>query len=283
MSLSPVPMDISATPKSASPILMDIVDEYKDVPLALDTKFKGLTISFVIIGHGGVKNTVPLETFRKPEHHPMGQINLLGMRFAGLLNVVSKQYDEDIDTYLAHYKNTDYQSFIATLNKTFEIARQTQIESDNEYVRRAILEFLERVEILKKRYPKLDDNFFGTKNNYSKRNGQKFYTGVSETEYKEQKRHSELTTRGPLVKIYSIIRGSEELLPQDVVIRLPEMKNMITLTEIIDLAIGTVSKNEKILTVAEKPLYFEQLPINIDIVDLTCNHTDDYPKIAFIE
>lgn len=276
-------MDISTTPKLASPVLMEIVDEYKNVPLALDTRFRGLTISFVIIGHGGVKNTVPLETFREPEHHPIGHINVLGMRFAGLLNIVSKQYDEDIDTYLAHHKNTEYQNFIAALNSTFEVARQLQMRSDNEYVRRAILEFTERVDLLKKRYPKLKDNFFGTKNNYGRRNGQKFYTGVSETEYKNQIRHSELTTQGPLVKIYSVLRGRDELLSEGETITLSETKNMITLTEIIDLAIDTLFKNKKIFTVTEKPLYFEQLPINIDIVDLTCNYTEEYPKIAFIE
>jgi len=278
-----VPMDISATPKSASPVLTEIVDEYKNVPLALDMGFKGLTISFVIIGHGGVKNTIPLETFREPKHHPMGQINILGLRFAGLLNILNQRYDQETDAYLAHYKNTEYKSFIATLNTTYEIARQVHVKTDNEYIRRSLEEFTERVKILKKRYPKLKDNWFGTKNNYSKENAQKFYTGVTADEIKNNIRHTELTIQGPLVKVYSIIRNREELLPKDVTIKLPEMKNGITLTEIIDLAIDNVSKNEKIFTVTEKSLYFEQLPINIDVVDLTCNHTDQYPIIGFIE
>ena len=278
-SASPVPMDISATPKSPSPVLMDIDEEYTDRPLTLDLNFKGLTISFIIIGHGGVSNVLPLKTFELPEHKPIGQINVLGMRFSGLLNLVNKAYDEDTDQYLSEHKNSE-SNFISHLNASFDAALQSHIRSDDEQTRLILAEFRKRTESLKR---KGKDEFFGTKVNFGRKNAQKYYQGVTAKEYEAGLRHGELTTEGPLVKVYSVLRGKDELLSPGQSIKVSPTKNGATLTEIIDLAIQTVLNNEKILTVVEKPLYSEKLPVNVNVVDLTCNYTEEYPNVGFIE
>jgi hypothetical protein len=280
---STVPMDISPIPSPTPSQVMMEIEEYKQAPLALDLSFKGLTISLVIMGHGAVDNTRPLVPFRPPKHHPMGKINILGLRFSGLLNLTTTQYDEDIDQYLAKYKNSQHEEFISILNRTFEKALEGGVHTENENIRRIVIEFFKRVETLRKQYPQLGDNFFGTKNNYGKRNAQKYFTGITETEYKDKHRHGELTTTGPLVKIYSILRGKEELLKENVTIKMTETYNNMSMTELIDMVIDYVLNNPQILTAYERPLYADKLPINIEVVDLTCNHTDDYPIIGFIE
>jgi hypothetical protein len=288
---SGVPMEISPEKEvdiSASPVLMEIVDEYSDQIPTVDFDFKGLTVSFVIIGHGGVKNTVPIKTFELPIHMPMGRINVLGMRYSGLLNLVNKNYDESTDKYLADHKNENIPELIKYLNEAFAMFLNGNINVNGEDTkeiiekRKVIDEFKKRVDLLKKKIPNIE--YFGAKIGFGKKNAQKFYSGISQEEFKKESRHSELTVNGgPLVKIYSILKGGKEYLKPGQTLLVSGLSDNITLTEIIDAAIKKVSEEGHIITVYERGLYFEQLPININIVDLTCNHTDAYPNIGFIE
>ena len=278
-----VPMDISPEAISASPVLMEIVEEYSVEPLKVDFSFKGLTISFVIIGHGGVKNSLPLETFKSPNHKRMGQINVLGMRFAGLLNLVTRGYDEGIDEYLATDKNKDTIELLRKLNEEFNHSLSVNIRSDNDETKKTIETFRSRIDALGKKIPGIKDNYFGVKTNFREKNAQKFYQGISENEKKYGYRHSELTTAGPLVKIYSLLKGGTELLDKEEAIIVRGLQNDVTLTEIINKAIKQMLENVQIITMDERELYSEQLPINVNIVDLTCNYTKDHPNIGFIE
>jgi len=278
-----VPMDISPKSISASPVLMEIFDEYKHQPYTVDFSFKGLTISFMIIGHGGVKNTLPLETFKIPNDATIGQINVLGLRFSGLLNLVTKEYDEDIDRYLATVKNKDTTGLIRELDKTFNKFLSSNIRSDNDEIKKIVEIFKARIDTLGKKIKGIKDKYFGVKMNYGKKNAQKFYQGISKNEKENGYRHSELTVTGPLVKIYSLLKGGTELLTEGQTILVSGLQNDVTLTEIIDYAIKQILENGQIITVAERKLYSELLPINVNIVDVTCNYTEDHPKIGFIE
>lgn len=283
---SGVPMDISPEKEfniSESPVLMEIVDEYSNEPLKVDFGFKGLTISFVIIGHGGVENTLPIKTFKLPRHVPMGQINILGLRYSGLLNLVTKEYDESIDKYLSNNKNRDIIKLIKRLNDDFTLFLRGAIKSDSEELKKIIEEFRKRIERLKTIIPNIEEKYFGTKLNYGKKNAQKIYQGVSQDEIDKKVRHFELTTVGPLVKIYSILKGGEEILKDGQTILVTGLKENITLTEIIDEAIKQFSKEKGIISDIEKDIFLKQLNININIVDLTCNFTDAHPNIGFIE
>lgn len=269
VSLSPIQESIAQ-----SPVLMEITEEYSNKSLSVG---KGITLSLVIIGHGGVHNTLPLETFKLPKHQNVGDINVLGMRFSGLLNIVSRKYDEDVDKYLATHKNENVDQLIDELNKSFRnFLDNANIQTHNDPELRKILDkFLERVERIKQQMPKIGDSFFGTKLRFGKKNAQKFYQGISEKEKKTGARHSDLTTSGPLVKIYSLIKGDQEMLEQGVSLPLPPLPDGVTLTEIIDAAM-----NRTIEYIGERG---EQLPINVNVVDLTCNYTENQPNIGFIE
>jgi len=171
------------------------------------------TISFVIFGHGGIKNEAPLERFKKPDN--VEQTNVSGLRFSGINNMVNRHYEETIDIYLLEKKNMN--GMFEELNKQF-----LNFLPNHPNVKQRVTELQQRT--------KIGNNFFGTRENYSHKRAQKFYTGITSNEIPH--RHSQLKTTGPLVKIYSIIRNGEELLKgKEIIIH---TNNGITLTQIIN-------------------------------------------------
>jgi hypothetical protein len=248
-------------------ISMEIDPELEPGQLTLDFSFKGIIVSFAIFGHGGVKNEIPLETFKKPDN--VKQTNILGMRFSGINNIGNRKYEEDIDTFLVTNKNEKTNEFIHRLDQTF-----LSYLSGHPDVYQRIQQLNQRSNI--------QNNYFGIKENYSSKNAQKIYTGASSIDITDHRRHRELTTRGPLVKIYSIIRnGREYLLPGQSIIIDTNIVNGITLTQIINIVIQSVL-DSPIIPTLDRVNFSTGNNFIVNIVDLTCNSTDSYPLIEFI-
>jgi hypothetical protein len=256
-------MDVATDYDPASPFVpMDVVEDYETKAPVFDPSFKGLTISFIIMGHGGIKNEVPIETFKPPQN--VLHTNILGMRYAGINNLVNRSYEENIDQSLVT-KNTDIYHLIEHLNDSFVnfLVQHPDIK--------------ERVELIRKRH-NIGNNFFGIKSNYTKRNAQKFYQGITEKEEAEHFRHSELKKDGPLVKIYSVLAGNkEEQLKAGESITVGNMHQNITLTELINHVTDFVLSNPRFNEMQREP------GVDVNVVDLTCNYTKEHPMIGFIE
>jgi len=222
-----------------------------------------LTISFIVMGHGGIKNEVPIETFKPPQN--VLHTNILGMRYAGINNLVNREYEENIDKSLAA-KSTDIEHLIEHLNNTFAsfLVQHPDIQ--------------ERVELLRKRH-NIGNNFFGIKSNYTKRNAQKYYQGITEKEDAEHFRHSELKQDGPLVKIYSVLseENKKEWLKAGETITVGNMHQNVTLTELIERVTDFVLSDPRFKDAQREP------GVDVNMVDLTCNYTKDHPMIGFIE
>ena len=251
------------------PVEMEVDPEYKPGELNLDFNFKGIIVSFVIMGHGGVKNETPIERFKKPDY--VRKTNLLGMRYSGINNLVNRQYEENIDEQLSLHKNKIKNELIHFLDQQF-------------------LEFLpfhrpiqNRIKEIEKKL-NIKNNFFGIKENYSERNAQKYYTGINNEEIIKQSRHSKLKITEPLVKIYSIIRDNRELIPEgeSIIIIDTKLKNGITLTEIINIVREYVLNSSYLVELERQGIAKEKLFI-MNVVDLTCNYTEKTPLIGFIE
>ena len=263
-------MDIAEDYDPASPFVpMDVVEDYGVEAPVLDPTFKGLTISFIVMGHGGIKNKVPIETFKPPKN--VLHTNILGMRYAGINNLVNRTYEENIEKSLANKKNSNLTALITHLNDFFS----TYVSSHKDVEK--------RVELLRKRYD-IGNNFFGIKSNYTKRNAQKYYQGITEKEDTEHFRHSELKKAGPLVKIYSILKSNNaELLNKGETIIVDELQQGITLTELINHVTDFVLSNQRFVpSLIEKELY-KETKVEVNVVDLTCNYTKEHPMIGFIE
>lgn len=256
-------MDIATDYDPESPFVpMDVVEDYGVEAPKFDPSFKGLTISFIVMGHGGIKNEVPIETFKPPKN--VLHTNILGMQYAGVNNLVNRSYEENIDKSLAK-KNTDIGHLIEHLNSFFVnfLVQHPDIE--------------ERVELIRKQH-NIGNNFFGIKSNYTKRNAQKFYQGITEKEDTEHFRHSELKRVGPLVKVYSVLVANKtELLKKGESITLNNMHQNITLTELIERVADFVLSDPRFKDANREP------GVDVNMVDLTCNYTKDHPMIGFIE
>lgn len=247
---------------------MDVVDDYRVEAPKFDPSFKGLTISIIIMGHGGIKNEVPIETFKTP--HNVLHTNIMGMRYAGINNLVNRQYEENVDKSLAS-KDFQIDKLIDSLNKSFAIFLE-----EHKDVKK-------RVELIRRKH-NIGDNFFGIKSNYTKRNAQKFYQGITEEEEKHNYRHSELKKAGPLVKIYSIVvAGRTELLKKGETITVDNLPQNITLTEVIDQVTEFVLSNKRFVPSSDEKEFYTNARLEVNIVDLTCNYTKEYPLIGFIE
>ena len=260
-------VDNDFDPKSPF-VPMDIVDDYGVEAPKFDPSFKGLTISFIIMGHGGIKNEVPIETFKIPRN--VFHTNIMGMRYAGVNNLVNRQYEENIEKSLAG-KNMNIDKLIGFLNKSFGIFLEEHKD------------IKERVELIRKKH-NIGNNFFGIKSNYTKRNAQKFYQGITEKEEQNNYRHSELKRVGPLVKIYSIIvAGQTELLKKGESITLDNLSQNITLTEVINQVTEFVLSNRRFVPSSDKKDFYTSENLEVNLVDLTCNYTKEHPLIGFIE
>ena len=247
---------------------MDVVDEYRVEAPKFDPSFKGLTVSFIIMGHGGIKNEVPIETFKLPKN--VFHTNIMGMRYAGINNLVNRKYEEDIEKSLAG-KDVDINKLIDSLNESFAtfLVEHKDVK--------------ERVELIRKTH-NIGNNFFGIKSNYTKRNAQKFYQGITEQEEQNNYRHSEIKTSGPLVKIFSIVvAGQTELLKKGESITVEGLPQNITLTEVIDRVTEFVLSNTRFVPTSDEREFYTKTKLDINIVDLTCNYTKEHPLIGFIE
>ena len=247
---------------------MDVVEEYGVKSPKFDPSFKGLTISFIIMGHGGIKNEIPIETFKIPRN--VFHTNIMGMRYAGINNLVNRKYEEDIEKSLAG-KDVDINKLIDSLNESFAtfLVEHKDVK--------------ERVELIRKTH-NIGNNFFGIKSNYTKRNAQKFYQGITEQEEQNNYRHSEIKTSGPLVKIFSIVvAGQTELLKKGESITVEGLPQNITLTEVIDRVTEFVLSNTRFVPTSDEREFYKKTKLDINIVDLTCNYTKEHPLIGFIE
>ena len=257
-------MDVATDYDPASPFVpMDVVEDYGVEAPVFDPSFKGLTISFIIMGHGGIKNEVPIETFKSPKN--VLHTNILGMRYAGVNNLVNRTYEENIEKSLANKKNSNLTALIIHLNDFFS----TYVSSHKDIEK--------RVELLRNKYD-IGNNFFGIKSNYTKRNAQKYYQGITEKEDTEHFRHSELKKAGPLVKVYSVLSGNkEEWLKTGESITVGNMHQDITLTELIERVTDFVLSDPRFNEMRREP------GVDVNMVDLTCNYTKEHPIIGFIE
>uniref|UniRef100_A0A6C0HSY9 Uncharacterized protein n=1 Tax=viral metagenome TaxID=1070528 RepID=A0A6C0HSY9_9ZZZZ len=253
---------------SNSPFIdMEIDPDLEPKELKLDLSFKGISVSFVIFGHGGIKNKIPIETFKLP--HATKETNLLAMRYSGINNIGNRSYEENIDKFLSENKNKKTDTLIQELDTSF-------------------LRFLPHHSEVLQRVHEIDDRlniqnkFFGVKQNYNSRNAQKYYTGITSKELLRSYRHPEIKMTGPLVKIYSIVINNVEQLAQGQSIIVDRnIVNGITLTEIINIVTQFVLDSGIIPTLARSDIAKEK-GFLVNVVDLTCNYTEEYPLIEVI-
>jgi hypothetical protein len=226
-------------------------------------------ISIIIMGHGAIKNELPLEVFVKPNF--VKRTNILGMRFSGINNIGDRLYEEEIDTFLSMNKNNLTDTLIRNLDITF--LRYLQ-HPKNTSVK-------ERIDIIKQRYD-IKNNYFGIVENYSTRRAQKIYQGANDTEISGGYRHRELTKIGPLVKVYSIkINGIEVMQQGQYIIIRDNIVNGITLTQIINM-VSQSFLNSHFVTPLQAQDIASKKNITVNVVDLTCNSTQGFPLIEFI-
>jgi hypothetical protein len=253
-----------------------------------------ITISFLIIGHGNIINTPRLnntviETFKKPNN--ASQVSVMGLRFAGLVNLIKRDYLEFIDKELTNkiphdntmtvYLNKNLKMFIQGFTPEYfenqlKIDKTTQEKEEDEKYIILAKNLHEQINMLRNNGSLTGDNFFGVKDKFTKKNAQKRYFGADSSVF-----HKEITTSGPLVKIYSITTGDgSEILSKGESIICTEPKNGDTLTKIIDDVVMKVYS-----TVIIPNFNFDKSKIKVNVLDLTCNNTENFnfPSIGFIE
>lgn len=246
---------------------MEVDPDLQSKELKLDFSFKGIIISFVIFGHGGIKNQTPVETFKLPDD--ARETNLLAMRYSGINNIGNRSYEEEIDKFLSENKNKKTDTLIQELDTSF-----LRFLPDHPDV-------LQRVQEIDRRL-NIQNKFFGVKQNYNSRNAQKYYTGITSKELLRNYRHSEIKMTGPLVKIYSIVINNVERLAQGQTIVVDRnVVNGITLTEIINVVTQFVLDSDMVPALARNDIAKEK-GIIVNVVDLTCNYTEEYPLIEVI-
>lgn len=253
---------------SNSPFIdMEIDLDLEVKEFKLDLSFKGIIVSFVIMGHGGVKNEIPIETFKLPD--ATKETNLLAMRYSGINNIGNRSYEENIDTFLSENKNKKTDTLIQELDASF-----LRFLPDHP-------DILQRVQEIDRKL-NIQNKFFGLKQNYNSRNAQKYYTGVTSQELLRGYRHPQIKMSGPLIKIYSIIINNVEQLSQGQSIIVDKNTlNGITLTEIINNVTQYVLDSGMVPTLARSDIKKEKGFI-VNVIDLTCNYTEEYPLIEVI-
>lgn len=253
---------------SNSPFIdMEIDPDLESKELNLDLNFRGIVVSFVIFGHGGIKNKIPVKTFKLPD--ATKETNLLAMRYSGINNIGNRSYEEDIDKFLSDNKNKKIDTLIQELDASFLRFLPHHPE------------ILQRVQEIDRRL-NIKNKFFGVKQNYNARNAQKYYTGATSKELLRSYRHPEIKMTGPLVKIYSIVINNVEQLSQDQSIIVDrDIVDGITLTEIINIVTQFVLDSGIVPTLARSDITKEKRFI-VNVVDLTCNYTEEYPLIEVI-
>jgi hypothetical protein len=286
---------------------MDVVDESQSPPKnSIDIVTKGIgnislgkentiEISLIIIGHGGVisaENGIP-HFFKLPEN--VSQTNVLGLRYAGLTNLVNKAYKEYIDNELQHeevlknakklklflkYYNYAYSFFLNEYEKDKngdyildifgnKIYKFPKIRLANALVNNA----------LSKRNIHLHGDYAGIRYNYDSTRVQKLYTGKNKNESSIFSHHQEIYER-PLVKIFSVNVNGEEIqrnkgLPEMIV---TDITNGVTLTEVIEKAV------EKTMQVFRNLSTIQDKKIIVNVIDMTCNDYTNkfYSVVEFI-
>lgn len=267
-------MDISRSfePDQLSPYIpMEIDEEYIKKPFTLDLTAKRIIISIVIMGHGGIKNQFPIDTFKSPPY--LRKLDILGMRYAGINNLVNREYELMNEEFLANVKNSKTIELLDKLNRTF-----------SEYVKEKFPEHGEirdRLDLINKRF-NIHNDYFGIKENYNSRRAQKFYQGVTEKEIIHKSRHPNITKMGPYVKIYSVLKDGVELLSKGETILVDNVFQNMTLTDIIQSSKEKIFTMDRFLTSDEKTEYENRKFVEFGVVDLTCNFTKEYPNIEFI-
>lgn len=269
-----IPMDISRSfePDQSSPYIpMEIDEEYEKKPFILDLTIKRIIISIIIMGHGGIKNTYPIDTFKSPRY--LRKLDILGMRYAGVNNLVNRVYEVMNEDFLADVKNSKTVELLDNLNKTFSefVKEEFPEQSDIRY----------RLDLINKQF-NINNDYFGIKENYTSRRAQKFYQGVTEAEIIHERRHPNITRNGPYVKIYSVLKDGVELLSKGETILVDKIFQNMTLTDIIQSSKEKIFTMDRFLTSDEKKEYENRKLIEFGVVDLTCNFTKEYPNIEFI-
>jgi len=259
---------------SSSKQLDSLIDRFAKLEIP-KTRVK---ISFVIFGHGEIVND-PKNTFTKPEIAE--SVNLLAIKHAGISNIGNREYEEDIGKILGtkHFNIFDFKADLNARFIKFVEGFKNDSNLENEPEKKKTVD---RIEQLRNKY---DDNFFEIEENYGSnthKQAQKKYYGLNAIESEEKNkgniyRHSQLTPNGPLIQIYSISVDDNELVKKNESVYLT-LKNEINLTETIEEVVQQLRITSNILT----PGKFEG-KMDIYVVDLTCNYTNDLPTIGFFK
>lgn len=285
----PLPAAQPVSKEKVAEIFQWIAKKNERAPIA------SVRIGVVIFGHGGLV-TEHVHFFNVPQHvnktfqlpRGVAQTNVLGLRYAGLNNIGNRAYEESIDRYLTHRRD-DMSKFVRYLDNYYQGALNELIRDPNGILIHPFQNEInknQRLEdnLYKKKRIVLKGNHFGVREKYDTKRVQKFYTGripqytdpttrqIVPEEHPDG-RHRELTTNGPLVKIFSIEINGKKRLPNGYYILIEPVPTGITLTQLIEQSILTVLPPQVIA--AKKTI--------VDVIDLTCNTTElSNPTIEFI-
>jgi hypothetical protein len=292
----------SLHPLSKKPRAKTLRDRLTKMDVEDDAEPQTVQVSLVIYGHGGLAMTrdkvfVPGKLINQAFKVPEGvdQVNVLGLRYAGLDNFGNRRHEMKIDHMLSKRPDIELPEFLDYLNKYYENAlHHTYLHEKGRYVLdesgNYIPKFkdqLDKLAIIEKRLAKkgiqVRGNMFGIREKYDKKRAQKIYTGVRLDEYSidpnQPQRHPELKIGHPLIKIFSIrVNGVEQLKPgHQIVVKGPGVKNYMTLTDVIH-----ESLDPRVSKLLAKYLHYKN-KIVVDVVDLTCNHQfEGDPTLEFI-
>ena len=242
-----------------------------------------IEISLLIIGHGGVislENGI-VQKFTLPEN--VSQTNILGLRYAGLLNYGNSESKKWMDKNLHEVEILQNPKNLKKFLKTFNwiyVAALNERDSNNSFINQNERNANMLVNSsLHKKNIHLHGDYVGIRYNYGNTRAQKIYFGKKKNDQLAHIHPQEVEER-PLVKIFSIKvdgieiqrnQGRHEIFVDDI-------KNEVTLTEVIEKAVHKTMREFPELST------FPDRKIIVNVVDNTCNDTKEnrFPDIEFI-
>lgn len=248
---------------------MDIDNDENDENLSMeqmDVDNSKININVIagIYGHGGLSSNNKPWIFPQPPENV--SLNILGFAPAGFCNIITKQYETEIDKFLT----------IDPTKITPEILTKKYIELSQDY--KSTHDISDREPTLN---PTENEELFTYFKNYGKnKKGRtdKIYGGANANEIKNNSRIDGLTMTGPLLKIYYTIIKDEDgnVLALDNNVVAINFNNNIFLSQILKFITNTVESQ------ASKVIGSKPYNIIVDLFDDTCNYTTN-PNIAFLD